>query len=208
MITLNAPKITAAQRKQVQALKQQLEGVKERVAGNNEKVTQLVRKQEQLRKEAQKLEGDAAAFRDGGEVKLFEKRKQLERLADVARQAEAECFDDKLPLFHAIDQAQELVGKLSLPVYEALLDRIGAAMAPFYRNFLTARWIARDAEAVNHLTSTLFRHRCMSTDSVQRLSEAGTDVIGKLDALLSAGEIFRFEGAEVPSSEESAASAT
>ena len=207
IVSLSAAKISAAQRKDVQAAKAKLETAMEVVEEDSAKVTQLREKEEKLRKEALSLQRDAASFHSDAELKLIANQKTLERLRDAIHQAESECFDDKVPLFSAIDQAQSVISKLSQATYNALLDQIGALLAPYYSNFLTARWVGRDTHATRDLTSKLLQNRVNSADSIQRLYEYSKDVIRKLNSLLDGGEIWSFEGAKVPPSESDEAAA-
>ena len=197
MITLKAPEITPAQRKELQICKQNLEGAIRDVESANRKVSELRKKESSLEKEAASLHRKAAQFDRDAEIKLAATLKQIERVHEAIT-----AHDDKqVELPRIIDLAQELISKLCQASFHELMDQIGSALAPYYPSFNDARYTARSATAVNDLVTRLLAQR------VERSYEAAKDTLRKVDALLTRSEIWSYQGAEVPSSEEPEATA-
>jgi hypothetical protein len=193
-----APKIPPDQRKQLTGHKAAIEGAIEVVEGAFKKVEELRSKQEKLRKEAVTLHRDAANFHRDAELKLLLNQKTLERLHDSIQQAEAMCYDDKVPLFNIVDRAQELVSKICQATYNELLDQIAAALSPYYHSFDEARFVARSAPAVNDLVSGLLRHNSTAGSGIERQFQDARDTLRKVDAVLTRAEIWSYQGAEIP----------
>ena len=147
---------------------------------------------------------DAAQFHSDAEIKLAATLKQIERVHEAIREEESRAHDDKAVDFQIIDQAQELVSKICQATYHELLDQIGSALAPYYRSFNDARFVARGAHAVNDLTINLLGHRVSGADSIERMFEGAAETLRKVDALLNGSTIWTFQGAKA---EESAAAA-
>jgi small-conductance mechanosensitive channel len=194
-VTLTAPKISAAQRKQLEAHKQNLEQVIRDAESGTEKIRELKEKESSLEKEAASLHREAAQFDRDAEIKLAAAIKQIERVHEAIREEESRAYDDKAVDFRIIDQAQGLVSKICQETYNDLLDQIGSALAPYYRRFDDARYVARGAHAVNDLTVTLLGHRVSAADSIERLFDGATDTLRKVDALLDGSTIWTFQGA-------------
>ncbi len=166
MITLKAPKPTAAEAKSLKEKREPLVAALSDLAERDAKV-------------------DA-------ETQLASTLKQIERIHEDLNTAQD---IDRLPLWNALNNAHEAVAKILQRSYEELLDMIGTALSPFYPNFHEARFQARAAPAVNDLVRRLMMLNIMQYDSIERLVDAGNDTLRKIDAILSGGEIWRFDGA-------------
>jgi len=196
IITLEAPKVSAADTKLLTGHGAAIEGAIAEVEGDYAKVKKLRAKEKELEREALTLYRDAANFQRDAELNLLLNQKTLARVHDAIAQAEAACHDDKVPLYNIIDRAQELVSKICQATLNQLLDQIATVLSPYYRSFDEARYIARNAIAVNDLVTTLLNHRTNAGDSIERLIEAARETLRKVEALLTGGEIWRYEGGE------------
>lgn len=197
-LKLTAPNISSAEKKELTAQKSRLEEWIAAVEGDAKKVADLGKKQIALEKEAEGLHLDAAQFQRDAELKLIANQRILARVHDAIRGVEASAAEVKVPLWNALDQAQETVRRICQANYQQALDEVGAALAPFYTDFNEARWFARETPAVRDLVHVLLTHRASAYDSVERLVEAGRDTLRKIEACLTGSEIYSFSGAEAP----------
>jgi septal ring factor EnvC (AmiA/AmiB activator) len=196
MITLKAPPITTAQRKELKIHKHNLEEVIRDIESDSQKVTDLRKKEGSLEKEAASLHHDAAQFHRDAEINFTATVKQIERVHEAIREAESLAHDDKQVNFPIIDQAQELVSKVCQASYNELLDQIAALLSPYYRSFNDARYVARSAHVVNDLVIRLLTHQISGGDSIERIFEGAKETLRKIDALLTGGKIYSYEGSD------------
>jgi len=197
--TLKAPKITAAERKQLEAHKRNLEEVIRDAESGSRKVRELRKKESSLEKEAASLHHAASQFNRDAEIKLAATLKQIERIHEAIQGAESHVHEEKQANVQIVDQAHELIAKICQATYQELLNQIGAVLAPYYSRdrFGDACFAARGTPAVNHLVRTLLGHGVNGADSIDRIFEAAKDTLRKIDALLKGSEIWRYdEGGE------------
>jgi hypothetical protein len=203
-VSLAADKITASQRKALEPHKNNLNDVIRDAESDSRKVADLRKKEKSLEDEAASLHRAAAQFDRDAEIRLAATLKQIERVHEAIHEAESRAHDDKAVNFQIIDNAQELISQLSQATYEALLDQIGSALAPYYTSFNDARYAARNAPAVNDLVNCLLAHRISPNDSIERIFEVAKETLRKIDALLNGSTIWSYQGAK---SEDSVAAA-
>jgi hypothetical protein len=195
MISLKAPKITAAERKQILAAKNALENKVKAIEGSSKRISDFRKKEKTLRAEAEDLHRAAANFDKESEIKLVVALKQLERVAE-AIQSENNP-DEGLDIFTAIDEAQEIVGQICQKTYEELLDLQADSTAKFYLNRHEARHVAKTtSHAARDLTNKLLRHGAVQFDSDDRVFQVAQETLAKLNALLNGTEIWRYDGGE------------
>lgn len=195
-VTIKAPKISAADQKEITARKVALEKVLAALDGSAAKARELSAKKAKLEKEAIGLHRAAAAFDQQAEMALLANQRTLARILDAIAASEADAADAKVPLFRAIDRAQEIVSRLCQVTYEELLDMIADTMSPFYTERANARWAARDFPAARDLVVTLLGHRTVAFDPIERLADAAGETLRKIGALLDGGEIYSFTGVD------------
>jgi hypothetical protein len=201
-VTLKAPAVSAAELKQITSHKSKIEGLLAEIDAHLQKVKQVRAKQVKLAKDLGKLKHRAAANLDPADCSLAEATHQALQLADSSIRAEDELSQAiKSALFRAIDDAQSLIQRVCQASYNELVDRIGAALAPFWTDYESACWLGRSAPAVNFLARDLLNHNAAEYDLVERVVEAAHETLRKLDALSSGGEIWNFEGGQAPEPE-------
>jgi hypothetical protein len=201
MITLKAPKLTAAEAKSIKEKREPLAAALGDLAEGDAKVRELRKKEASMEKKAADLHHRAAAFHADAETELSATLKQIERVHDALNAAQD---IDRLPLWNALNNAHEAVEKIFKRSYEELMDQIGMALLPFYPNFHEARFQARAAPSVNDLVRHLIMLNVAQYDSIERIVDAGNDMLRKIDAILTNGEIWSYEGGEPPEKSKSA----
>lgn len=192
IVSLSAPKITAAQRKALEAWKQHLEQLIRDAESRRRKIRQLREKERLLEEEAVSLNREAAQFDREAEKNLAATLKQIERVHQEAHAEEARTGANGVVNFKIIDGTQDLISEICQASYHELLDQIGSALAPYYRSFDDARHVARGAPAVNDLTVNLLGRRIYASDSTERMFEGAADTLGRVKALLAGSTIWTF----------------
>ena len=203
--SLKSPKITAGERTALKTHLERLTAAINAAEAECKSVIDLRKKERKFQREADELKHHAAMFDRDSEIKLSATLKQLERISVAISEAESRAFEKKTPLFRALDDAQEQVGKICQASLAELVDLQAAALAPFWASIEEAKQIAKGSSAVRHLVRTLLTHNAAEFDSIERLDEAARDILRKVEALLNGSEIWQFQGA--PISESAAAAA-
>lgn len=192
-IALKAPKPTAAETKDLEKKRNPLAAILAALEAHDAKVRELRKKEASMEKKAAGLHHRAAAFDLDAEKELPATLKQIERIHELLNEAQD---IDRFPLWNALNDAHEVVAKICQRSYEELLDQIGAALAPYYLNFPEARYQARSAPAVNDLVRRLCSIQGVHQyESIERIVDIAKDMLRKIDAILTGGEIWRFYGA-------------
>jgi hypothetical protein len=195
-VSLLAPKITPAQRKELEAHKRNLEEVIRDAESGIRSVGELRKKESSLEKSAASLHHAAAHFDREAEIKLTATLKQIERVHEAIKEVESSCWSEREVNFRIVDQAQELVQKLCQETYHELEERILAALAPYYGPRLDdGRYWARNTPAMNDMR-VLLTHGLIGAESIERIVQAAGETLRKIDALLKGTEIWRYDGGE------------
>jgi len=195
VVSLTAPAITEKQNKVLAKLKQKLELAIGISNSDSEKVSDLGKKLKSLEKESESLKRGAANFQRDDEIQLVAVLKQIARAHDAIAETESNAVSNRLLIWYPMDEAQSEVSKICQSSYAELIDKIGAALAPFHNNLDEARYAARNSPAVRTLTVELLGHGCSPGDSIERLVGQAKDVLRKLDALLNGSEIWSYQPA-------------
>jgi hypothetical protein len=208
-VSLKAPKITPAQRKELEAHKRNLEEVIRDAESGSRKVGELRKKEKSLEEEAASLHRAAAKFDRDAEIKLAATLKQIERVHEAIQEVESSRVPGEVD-FRLIDQAQDCIGKLCQVSFHELEEKIMSALAPYYGPRPNhSVYAARNAPAVNHFVTSFLSHRLLGSASGERIYESTIETLRKVDALLTGAEIWRFDaGGESKSALEPAGGGT
>jgi hypothetical protein len=195
-ISLKAPKITPAQRKELEVHKRDIEEVIRDGESGSRNVRELQNKESSLEKSAASLHCAASQFDRDAEIKLAATLKQIERVHLAIRQEESSVRGEREVNFRIVDQAQELVQKLCQVTYHELEEQIISALAPYYGPRLDeARYGARNSPAMTSMNS-LLTHGLIGAESSERIVGAAVEMLRKIDALLTGTEIWQYDGGE------------
>jgi hypothetical protein len=197
MTTTSAPtpKISASEKRELTEHRTVLESAISEINGASNKVAELSLKKEALKKQTSTLQRRAASnFDAAAETELFGNQTAILRIDEAIQQAESAMYDDKLYLFHVVDAAQEVVQRVGQGAYNALLDQIGEALAPYYPTFNDARFAAKQLPAVSDFVVNFLKHGTNAYDSIERLTSVVSDVLGKVNALLNGEPVWTYAG--------------
>jgi hypothetical protein len=89
---------------------------------------------------------------------------QIQRVMNAIDATEAKTSDLAVPLWNAIEAAQEIVNRIGQKNYEELLDLQADAMQPFWPDRDEARQIGRTSRAVQDIITRLVRHNSSPGD--------------------------------------------
>jgi hypothetical protein len=198
MITLTAPKISKEERDRLTKQKELLQGEIHKIESHNEKISELRKKDAELQQKRRSHEPGAAALRVEDELALSATLRTIERCHLAIEQAESVAHEQKQPLFRAIDDAQEVVGKICAATKTELIKNIADAISPYYDTRGNAEWAARTFPAIHKLGYEILQHRCSTIDSVERIFDDAQDVLRKINALLTGDVIWTYSGVATP----------
>jgi hypothetical protein len=197
-ISLKAPPVTAAHRKELESHKANLEAAIGAAAQQSEQVVELATKERALERRTASLKRRAAEFDLAAETELTSTIKQIERIQIAQREAHSTASSVKPAFFKAISEAQELVQKVCQTSYQELLEKIAEALAPFHTDFARAKQQAREFPAVNDFGRTVMAHQLLGDESMERCDAAARETLAKVNALLDGSEIWTFSGCFAP----------
>jgi hypothetical protein len=191
--SLEAPKITPAQRKELEAHKRNLEELIRDAESVSRKVGELRKKEKSLEDEAAKLHRAAAKFDRDAEIKLAATLKQIERVHEAIQEVESSRVPGEVD-FRVVNQAQDCIGKLCQVSFHELEEKIMSALSPYYGPPPNqAIYVARNAPAMNHFITSFLSHRMIGAESGERIVEGAIGTLGKVDALLTGGQIWSYD---------------
>jgi uncharacterized phage infection (PIP) family protein YhgE len=194
MITINAPEISKDQANQLAAHKSRIQKVLTKLESDFSKVEELQTKAQELRNKIQSLQRDAAKFVEGSELELLATQKTLERLLVATKEAEEEYSKTQDYLFPATHQAEEFVAMLCQPCRGVLVERISAALSPFYTGLGWARQIAVQTPAHRDLIFHLLTLKSSPSVAIDGNLQHAETVLKRIDAILSSDAIWSFAG--------------
>jgi hypothetical protein len=207
MFSLNGPTISTAARAKLEKQSKQLLAYVKGVEGHYRKIAGKRRELEQARIDAERENHAAAQGNKRADLEYLAAQRRIIRLTEEIAELEAQVHEKKQPLFRAIDDAQEAVRLAVQITHSELLDAIASALSPFSDSYPNCLALAQNLPVMGVFRRDVMSHHCTSASSLEILVAEAKDVARKVEAVLSGGIIFEYQGTTPPVVEPSAKAA-